>query len=124
MRARILVVDDDQDIVHILKTTLEKNSYEVMTAPNGAEALRTIKTYAPDLMIVDLTMPVMSGWNFSMKARQDDRYKNTPIIMLSGLVEHERPAEKFESGTVYIGKPFDIFKLMDKVKELLKNPSP
>ena len=121
MPKRILVVDDDPDMVYILKATLEKQGYEVVTAEDGEQALRTIKTNAPDLMIVDLTMPNMNGWRFSLKVREDERYKTTPIIVLSGLLTDETPPEEFESGSVYVPKPFDIFKLMDKVKELLKD---
>ena len=62
MPKKVLVVDDDADMVYILKSTLEKNGYEVITASDGAQALRLIKTNVPNLMIVDLTMPVMNGW--------------------------------------------------------------
>jgi len=115
---KVLVVDDDTDMVYILKSTLEKNGYEAITASDGGQALKLIKTDVPDLMIVDLTMPVMNGWSFNMKAREDKRYKTTPIIILSGLLEREIPSDKMEDGITYIPKPFDIFKLMDKVKEL------
>ena len=66
-------------------------------------------------------MPNMNGWYFSMKVRSD-RFKTTPIIILSGLLEREADPEKFEAATIYVPKPFDIFKLMEKVKELLKGP--
>ena len=119
MSKKILIVDDEPDIVHAIKTVLEKNGYEVMTAMDGYEGLRIIKTNEPHLMIVDLTMPKMGGWHFSMKARQDERYKKVPIIILSGLIEHEHTPDTFEQGNVYMSKPFDVFKLLDKVKELL-----
>ena len=119
MLKKILVVDDDQDMVYILKETLQKQGYEVMTAADGAQALMLVKTNVPDLMIVDLTMPHMTGWHFTAKARQDPRYKTTPIIVLSGLLERDAQPEKFETASAYMVKPFDIFKLMDKVKELL-----
>ncbi len=115
---KILVADDDTDIVYIIKSTLEKNGYEVITASDGSQALKLIKTNVPDLMIVDLTMPVMNGWAFNMKVREDKRYKTTPIIILSGLLEREISSDKMEDGLTYIPKPFEIFKLMDKVKEL------
>jgi len=120
MPKKILVVDDDQDIIHMIKATLEKNGYEVATAADGYQALKVANTNAPDLMIVDLTMPLMDGWRLSMKIRQDERFKNIPIIVLSGLLrDEESHPEQFESGTIYLAKPFDIFKLVDKVKELL-----
>lgn len=119
---KILVVDDDTDMVYILKSTLEKNGYAVITALDGGQALNLIKNDVPDLMIVDLTMPIMNGWSFNMKVHEDKRYKDTPIIILSGLLEREVSSDKMEDGITYIPKPFDIFKLMDKVKELLTPP--
>ena len=98
MPKKILVVDDDTDIVYILKSTLEKNGYEVITA-RWQQALKLIKTNVPDLMIVDLTMPVMNGWRFNMKVREDERYKTTPIIILSGLLEREISSDKIEDGS-------------------------
>jgi len=122
MPKKILVVDDDTDIVYILKSTLEKNGYEAITASDGEQALKLIKTNIPDLMIVDLSMPVMNGWRFNMKVRAQDRHKTTPIIVLSGLLEREASSDKMEDGITYIPKPFDIFQLMGKVKELLQAP--
>ncbi len=119
MPKKILVVDDDQDIVFMLKSVLEKDGFEVTTASDGNQALNLIKTLVPDLMIVDLTMPVMSGWRFTSKVRQNERYTKTPIIVLSGLIEHEKEPQQFETADAYIPKPFDIFKLVEKVKELL-----
>ncbi|MDE1921341.1 MAG: response regulator [Candidatus Omnitrophica bacterium] len=122
MPHKILVVDDDKDTVYFLKTTLQKEGYEVATAPNGEQALNALKDYVPDLIISDLTMPVMNGWYFSMKVRSDERYKTTPIIILSGLLDHTAAPEEFEAATFYVPKPFDIFELVGKVKELLKGP--
>ena len=120
MPHKILLVDDDEDMVYILKSVLVSKGYEVFTAVNGEEALKLIKTKVPDLMIVDLTMPVMDGWHFSLKVRSDSRYKTTPIIILSGLLEREAAPEDYEICTFYLPKPFDIFKLIEKIKELLK----
>ena len=119
---RILVVDDDKDMVFMIKSVLEGDGYEVATAANGQEAMKVIDSHIPDLMIVDLTMPVMDGWRLSMKVRQHEKCKNIPIIVLSGLVDQQeaRPQESYEPYNVLIAKPFDVFKLVEKVKELLK----
>ena len=120
--SKILVVDDNEDIVYMVKVVLEKNGYEVATAADGHQALKAIKTNAPDLMIVDLTMPEMDGWRLSMKVRQDENCKNMPIIVLSGLlIDEETQPEANEPYSVLIAKPFDILKLADKVKELLNS---
>jgi CheY-like chemotaxis protein len=117
---KILVVDDDKDIVYMIQTTLEKSGFEVMTASNGEQALKVLKSAVPDLMIVDLTMPDMDGWRLSMKVRENESCKNIPIIVLSGLLAQEEskpsPGEPYN---LLIAKPFDILKLIDRVKELL-----
>jgi CheY-like chemotaxis protein len=118
--SKILVVDDDQDIVYMVKAVLEKNGYEVATAADGQQALKAIKNSIPDLMIVDLTMPEMDGWRLSMNVRQDEKCKNMPIIVLSGLIAEEESKPEFnEPYNVLMSKPFDILKLANKVKELL-----
>lgn len=119
--SKILVVDDDKDIIFMVKAVLEKNGYEVVTAADGHQALKEIKAGPPDLMIVDLTMPEMDGWRLSMKVRQDENCTDLPIIVLSGLlVEEESKPQLNEPYNVMIAKPFDVFKLVAKVKELLE----
>ena len=120
MSQRILMVDDDKDLVYLVKVALEADGFEVITASDGEQALQLVKTNVPDLMIVDLTMPIMNGWHFSLKVRADTRYKTTPIIILSGLVDREAAGEEYEGCTFYLPKPFDIFKMIEKIKELLK----
>ncbi len=120
MPKKILVLDDDHDLVFLIQQALSKHGYEVMTAHDGAAALKALKTEVPDLMIVDLTMPVMSGWHFTMKVREDARFKNTPIIVLSGLLEEDADPEKSEAGTYYMVKPFDVFELIARVEKLLQ----
>ena len=119
MAKKILVVDDDADLVFIIKESLQKNGYEVLTSGDGAAALRLLKTVVPDLMIVDLTMPAMTGWRFTAQVRKDPRYATTPIIVLSGLLERDAKPESYEAANAYMVKPFDVFKLLEKVKELL-----
>lgn len=120
MPQKILVVDDDQDMVYIISEFFKKKGYEVLAASDGEEALKLIKTISPDLIIADLTMPKMGGWYFTQKVREDKRFVRTPIIVLSGLLESDTEPETFEAANAYMGKPFDIFKLHEKVQALLK----
>ena len=120
MPQNILVVDDDQDMVYIISEFFKKKGYEVLAASDGEEALKLIKTISPDLIIADLTMPKMGGWYFTQKVREDKRFVRTPIIVLSGLLESDTEPETFEAANAYMGKPFDIFKLYEKVQALLK----
>jgi CheY-like chemotaxis protein len=123
MSKKILVIDDDADLVYIVKSFLEKHGYTVAVASDGNNALETVKTFIPDLIIVDLNMPVLGGWHFTSKIRQDPHYKDTPIIVLSGLFQEDSEPEQFESANAHMAKPFDVFKLLGKIKALLKeNP--
>lgn len=117
MPQKILVVDDDQDMVFIITEFLKKNGYEVFSASDGEQALELIKNNPPELIIADLTMPKMGGWHFTQKVRE--KYATVPIIVLSGLLENDTEPETFEAANAYMGKPFDIFKLFEKVQSLL-----
>ena len=119
MAHSIFIVDDDTDLVYILKTALEIHGFKVITAANGQIAMIMLKKITPDLMIVDLTMPAMDGWRFTLKVRQDERFVKTPIIVCSGLLQEEKPAEAHESANVYIPKPYEIMDLIAKIKAFL-----
>lgn len=119
MPQRILVVDDDFDIVFLISEFLKKQGYELLIASDGEEAWDILKASSVDLIIADLTMPKMGGWHFAQKIREDKRLAKTPIIVLSGLLESDSDPETFEAANAYMGKPFDIFKLHEKVKSLL-----
>jgi DNA-binding response OmpR family regulator len=116
----VMVVDDDSSIAHTLKSILLKSGYEVITATDGEEALKLIRTNKPDLIITDLVMPVMDGWYFKMKVREDKRFKTTPIIIISGLLVKEAGQLEHEAATFYIPKPLNTSMLMEKIKDLLK----
>ncbi len=119
MRKMIFIVDDDADLVFILKSALEIEGFDVVVSHNGQLAMNMLKNITPDLMIVDLTMPGMDGWRFTMKVRQDSRFAKTPIIVCSGLLEEEKAAEAHESANVYVPKPFEIVDLISKIKQFL-----
>src|SRR3989338_1026771 len=124
-RKKILLVDDDLDITDIVKTALEKRGYEVMTASNGYAALKAVTAHHPDLIIVDLIMPELNGWQFSQILKQDKKYepyKSIPLIVTSALVDKEKegPPSDMEMGDYYLAKPFEPDKLFSKIKELLQ----
>src|SRR2546429_8406175 len=86
---RVLVVDDDPDIRELLFTALEDEGFEVVPAGNGQEALAIIETFRPDVIVLDLMMPVMDGWQFAaeLPARDED----IPTILLSPAPDLPRP---------------------------------
>ena len=118
-KKKILIVDDDQDILKLIKVRLLSNGFLVMTAEDGAEALKQVELDPPDLIVADLMMPDLNGWRLSQILKSDARYKKIPIILLSAILEREGPAADIEVGDYYLPKPFDGEKLIGKIKELL-----
>ncbi len=106
-RGRILVVDDDRDLRELLAAVLSSAGYEVLTAENGAAALSVLRTVIPDLIILDLMMPVMNGWQFREAQTALPDYARIPVICLSGhhAARHQATAIGID---VCIVKPFEI----------------
>jgi two-component system alkaline phosphatase synthesis response regulator PhoP len=119
-RKRILVVDDEIYIVHILEFSLTMEGYTVLTASDGEEALKLIEQERPDLVVLDIMMPKLDGYEVCRRLRQDDQFGNLPVILLSAK---GRPVDR-EAGLQagaddYIAKPFSPRKLLEKIRELL-----
>jgi len=108
---RVLVVDDDASIRELLSTVLEDDGYEVMPAANGEDALAVCARWRPDVIVLDLMMPVMDGWTFAKRLRERD---DIPIVVLSAANDLERHAKSVGAIEV-IGKPFDLDQLIPKV---------
>jgi len=119
-RKRILVVDDEIYIVHILEFTLTMEGYEVLTAADGEEALEKIEHERPDLIVLDIMMPKMDGYEVCRKIRENEEVRSLPVILLSAK---GRPIDR-ETGLEvgaddYIVKPFSPRRLLEKIKDLL-----
>ncbi len=122
--AKILVVDDDPDFVEIMRTILEANSYEVVTAANGSQALAQVKAERPDLMILDIMMStVLDGLDVSEKLAEDPDARYMPVIMVSSIAEtpyaHVFPMGEQPHMDAWLSKPVDPAALLKKVAELL-----
>lgn len=122
--ARILVVDDDPDFVEIMRTILESNDYQVVTAANGNQALAQVKALRPDLMILDIMMStVLDGLDVSEKLSQDPDARFMPVIMVSSIADtpyaHVFPMEQQPHMDAWLSKPVDPKVLLNKVAELL-----
>lgn len=115
MGKRVLVVDDESNIVDILKFNLEREGYEVICAYDGGEALEKARNEAPDLVLLDVMLPVMDGFNVLGEIRKTD--KLTPVIMLTAREEERDKVLGLEIGADdYIVKPFSVRELMARVK--------
>ncbi len=127
MPAKILVIDDDPDIVDVLTVLLEEEGYEVVSANDGKEGLARIKEENPDLIILDLLMPILDGYGVC-KTLQDprwSRWSDIPIIVLTSVredVSHRR--YELETGVRmdvddYIEKPIDPDTVLERVRKIL-----
>jgi two-component system alkaline phosphatase synthesis response regulator PhoP len=119
-RKRILVVDDEVYIAHILEFSLGMEGYEVITATSGQEALAQADRENPDLIVLDILMPDMDGYEVCRRLRADERYAETPIILLTAKHGEEDRARGLQLGaSAYITKPFRPVELIDRIRSLL-----
>jgi len=122
MPKKILVVDDEPDILKTVNFRLKKAGYEVLTAANGQEALAIIRKEKIDLVLLDLVMPVMDGYELYGIIKGDEDFRDIPIIILSAsanknTVEDTRKELKVEG---YLLKPFEAQELLDSIRNVLK----
>lgn len=121
-KKRILVVDDERDLVDSIKTELEENEYEVLTAYDGHEGLEKARKESPDLMILDLMLPKMDGHTVCGLLKRDARYAKMPILMFTAKAhEDDRRLAQEAGADAYLTKPFDPQSLMDWIRKLLKS---
>ena len=121
MNKRILVVDDEADILVTLQKRLEVKGYNVSTATSGHEALGLIRQARPDLIILDVMMPGMDGTDLAQSLRLDPLTEMIPIIFLTALQtkKDEAAGGPIISGEVVLAKPFEAKKLLSQVESLL-----
>ncbi len=111
----ILVVDDDPDILEALSEILEAEGFEIRRARNGKEALERLEPDPPKLILLDLMMPVMDGWEFAQRMRQRPSVANIPIIVLSADRNVGSKANDI-GATGHLAKPFELNDLLDLVR--------
>jgi DNA-binding response OmpR family regulator len=118
---RILVVDDDALIRDTLATALGDEGYVVRVAPNGRTALSSIGNWRPDLIVLDLMMPVMNGVEFRAAQRSAADTAQIPVIILSAAHEVQSRAASLDPAAVFT-KPFDLGALLDAIASVLERP--
>lgn len=118
---KILIVDDEEHIVELIKFNLEKNKYNVIVAHNGLEAIKLAKKEMPQLMLLDLMLPGMDGYDICKEIRKDPNLSGMPIIMITAKSEEFDKILGLELGADdYITKPFSVRELMARVKAVLR----
>lgn len=121
--AKIMVVDDEPDIVYLVSKMLKKEGHEIVEAYSGREALEKLKTTRPDLILLDVMMPGINGWEVSKKIKSDPEYRSIPVAMLT-IKSSEEDMEKsfmYARCDAHIGKPIIREKMLNTVRWLLEN---
>jgi len=117
---KVLVIDDDLQIITFIKFVLEKNGYEVVTANSGVEGLKLIDKEKPDIVLLDVMMPGMNGYEVLKNIRENSDTKELPVIMLTALGMGEDFEKAVNSGANwYIVKPFKPQHLIERIELLL-----
>jgi signal transduction histidine kinase/DNA-binding response OmpR family regulator/ligand-binding sensor domain-containing protein len=118
---KILVVDDEPEIRDFIRSELEQ-TYRVLTAPDGEQAMKTVFEQMPDLIISDVVMPVMDGFTLLGKLKTNSNVSHIPVIMLTSKTEHDDRMEGLDKGAeAYLTKPFNTDELLLTVENLIKN---
>ena len=119
MKDRILLVEDDSTLSMIVSETLQRDGFEVLTAGDGEDGLRKFTRHGADLIIADVMMPRMDGFEMGRRIRQLDR--NVPLLFLTAKSEIDDIVEGFElGGNDYLKKPFKMLELIVRIKALLR----
>jgi two-component system, OmpR family, alkaline phosphatase synthesis response regulator PhoP len=117
---RILAVDDEPNIVRLIQVNLERHGYQVETANNGAQALAKIRENRPDLLVSDVMMPEMDGFELLSSIRRDPALSDLPVIMLTAKAQDANVMEGYSRGAdMYLTKPFNPAELLQFVKRIL-----
>ena len=120
---KILVVDDENDVRELIKAGLDRTEYTTLTASSGAQALSICKTDKPDLILLDIAMPMMDGYQVCEKLKQDPQTKDIPVLFLTGKdLDPRGIIERYEDlgACGYIPKPSTLKGLLEKIGEILQ----
>jgi two-component system cell cycle response regulator DivK len=121
--ARILYVEDNDDNIYMLKQRLERKGFEVLVARDGRAGVEAAREHMPDLILLDLGLPVLDGWEAARLLKQDERTQAIPIIALSAHAMAGDRAAALEAGCNDYGtKPVDFRQLLEKMETLLPSP--
>ena len=120
-KKRLLLVDDEVELVEMIKFRLEASGYEVLTANDGQSALETARREKPDLIILDVMLPKMDGYKVCNLLKKDTRYANIPIMMFTAkAMDADIKLGQEVSADAYLTNPFEPKVLLEKIRELVK----
>ena len=119
--AKILVIDDEQNLRRLTQVNLEANKYEVITATTGTEGLKLAEQMHPDLVLLDIRMPDMSGWDVLMALKMNRKLKKIPVVIMSASPPYkDEQSLRNLRASGWLMKPFSVEDLLQQVKQLLE----
>ena len=125
-KKKILLVDDDPDLVEAMKIILENKSYDVAVAHDGKEGLKKVETEQPNLIILDVMMPEIDGYEMCAKLKSDPQYRHIPILLLTAVGEaistttYTKEMGMRMEADDYIPKPVELMELVERVEKLFR----
>ena len=121
MKKKILIIDDDMDVQDILKTTLERAGYQVYSAMDAMQGPMMARQVQPDLVILDIMMPRLNGFQVARMIKFDKQLKHTKVVVLTARTQPaDRKLSKEVGADEYMTKPFDPQQLLDRINYWLK----
>ncbi len=118
-KKKILIVDDDQITLEILKKILLSAGYWVANARNGKDALHVVLNFHPDLIILDIMMPIMDGTEAIEALEKDPRTKNIPVLFLTSIISKKEESKKLAANRCFLAKPIEKEKLLKEIERCL-----
>ena len=116
---KILVIEDEPNLRKVIRANLIASGYEVSTASNGEDGLKLAQNDTPDLILLDIKMPGMSGWNVLTALRNSPRCQRVPLIIVTAFLGQNEAVRAHEMGAGYITKPFAVGELLSEIKQAI-----
>src|SRR5207253_10902575 len=118
---RVLLVEDEQDVAELIRYNLTKEGYDVVLSANGNEALRLARESRPDMILLDIMVPQLNGWEVCRRLKQEPDTREVPVIMVTGRVEEGDKVLGFEMGADdYVTKPFSPRELLARIRAVIR----
>ncbi|MBI5208779.1 MAG: response regulator [Elusimicrobia bacterium] len=124
MAKKALIIDDEPEMLNLIKFTLEQGGFEVSTCDNGRQAWDTITTVKPDVLILDVMLPGIDGYSLQLKIAQNEATKGMPIIVLTALEPSKTLFQKFPQVVAFMTKPFKSDELLEAAQNAVADKTP
>jgi two-component system alkaline phosphatase synthesis response regulator PhoP len=122
---RVLVIEDERDIAELMRYNLAREGYEVRLTGSGSEGLKQARESRPDLVLLDIMVPELNGWEVCRRLKQDPELRDIPVIMVTGRVEEGDKVLGFEMGADdYVTKPFSPRELLARIRAVMRRSKP